>query len=356
MNGDTRTLGFKNILVTGGCGFIGSNFIRYLYHKYPDYRIFNVDLLTYAGNLDSLVDIEKLEAHSFAGEKRYTLVYGDICDERLLDILFSRHHFQMVINFAAETHVDRSIINMSDFIRTNIGGVRAIIEAVRKHQVPRFVHVSTDEIYGSVENGYANEEAPLRPSNPYSSSKAAADLIVQSFIRTHQVPAMIVRGSNNYGPYQYPEKLIPLVITNLIQGKKIPIHGDGHHVRSWLHVEDFSSAIDLVAHRAAPGSIYNVSGEERTNLEILAAIAGALNLDLENFRDYVPDRPGADLRYAVDAGKLQTELGWAPEHTLDKSLVDVVNWYVENPEWWKKIKERSEFTDHYQKQAQGQWS
>lgn len=356
MSEEVNTIEKKAVLVTGGCGFIGSNFIRYLYHRYPEYRIFNVDLLTYAGNLDSLVDIELLEANQIAGDKRYTLIYGDICDERLLDILFTRHHFHMVINFAAETHVDRSIINMSDFIRTNIGGVRAIIEAVRKHHVPRFVHISTDEIYGSIENGYANEESPLRPSNPYSSSKAAADLIVQSFIRTHQVPAMIVRGSNNYGPYQYPEKLIPLAITNLIQGKKIPIHGNGRHVRSWLHVEDFARAIDVVAHKAKPGSIYNVSGEEQNNMEILTVISQALGINLEHLRDYVPDRPGADLRYAVDASRLQSELGWKPQHFLNKSLNDVVGWYVKNPKWWTKIKDQSEFTDHYQKQAKGQWS
>ncbi|MDP3963911.1 MAG: GDP-mannose 4,6-dehydratase, partial [bacterium] len=198
---------YKNILITGGCGFIGSNAVRHFYHRYPKSRIFNLDLLTYAGNTDNLLDVEKLEAGKPAAERRYYFIRGDICDEKLLDIIFREHAFDLVVNFAAETHVDRSIINMTDFIRTNIGGARVLIEAVRTYGVKRFVHISTDEIYGDFPEGYADEMAPLRPSNPYASSKAAADLIVQSFIRTHRVPAVIVRGSNNYGPHQYPEKL-----------------------------------------------------------------------------------------------------------------------------------------------------
>ncbi len=345
----------KNILVTGGCGFIGSNFIRYLYHKYPGYRIFNLDLLTYAGNQDNLLDIEHLECGLDSSQKRYNFLYGNICDVRFLDIIFQRHNFDMVINFAAETHVDRSIVDMNDFINTNIGGVRCLTEAVRKYNVPRFVHISTDEIYGDVASGYSNEDSPLRPSNPYSSSKAAADLIVQSFIRTHRVPAIIVRGSNNYGPYQYPEKLIPLAISNLVEGKRIPIHGEGKHVRSWLHVEDFCGAIDTIAHKSPDHEIYNVSGEERTNVEILDNIAKKLGVRLEDYKEHVNDRPGADTRYAVDASKLVNTLGWVRSHILENDLGDVVDWYLKNQDWWRKIKMKREYLDHYERQSKAKW-
>lgn len=345
----------KNVLVTGGYGFIGSNFIRHLYQVYPQYHIFNVDLLTYAGNPENLLDIETTEAALTISEKRYNFIYGDICDSRLLDIIFQRHNFAVVINFAAETHVDRSIINMSDFIRTNIGGVRSLIEAVRTYQVPRFIHISTDEIYGSVSSGRSNEESPLRPSNPYSSSKAAADLIVQSFIRTHQVPALIVRGSNNYGTYQYPEKLIPLAISNLIEGKKVPVHGAGQHVRSWLHVQDFCRAIDVILHQAPDYEVYNVAGYEKTNLEILSMITQNMGLDLVEYKEHIGDRPGADHRYAVDSSKLQDSLGWRPAHTLEGSLAEVIQWYVQHRAWWEKIKSKKEFLDHYEKQSNGQW-
>ncbi|MDP2684203.1 MAG: dTDP-glucose 4,6-dehydratase [bacterium] len=345
----------KIILVTGGCGFIGSNFIRHLYNKYPEYRIFNLDLLTYAGNQNNLLDIEQIECKSDSNQRRYHFLYGDICDVRYLDIIFQRHNFDMVINFAAETHVDRSIVDMNDFIRTNIGGVRSIIEAVRKYKVPRLVHISTDEIYGDIKEGYSHEESPLRPSNPYSSSKAAADLIVQSFIRTHNVPAVIVRGSNNYGPYQYPEKLIPLAISNIIEGKKIPIHGTGGQVRSWVHVSDFCSAIDEVAHKSPDNEIYNVSGEEKTNLDILNIIAKSLVVNLDDYKEHVNDRPGADTRYAVDASKLSNTLGWSPVHTLEKDLQDVVGWYLKNDEWWREIKKKTEFIEHYNRQQKADY-
>lgn len=345
----------KNVLVTGGAGFIGSCFIRYLHRVYSSYRIVNFDLLTYAGNLENLAPVEKVESVLPEPERRYKFVRGDICDESHLHRLFSEYPFDLVVHFAAETHVDRSIINMGDFIRTNIGGVRSLIEAVRAHRIPRFVHISTDEIYGSVEEGFSTEDAPLCASNPYATSKAAADLIVQSFIRTHKVPALIVRGSNNFGPYQYPEKLIPLVITNIIEGKKIPIHGTGEHKRSWIHVEDFCRAVDIIAHQAPDYEIYNVSGKEKTTFEVIELLARHLGVDLNQHKEHINDRPGADMRYAPDSTKLRRDLGWAPRYDIESHLGEVVHWYVHNQEWWRKIKTRAEYLEHYEKQATGKW-
>lgn len=346
---------FKNILVTGGSGFIGSNFIRYIYNTHPSYRIVNLDLLTYAGNPDNLIDIETQEAGIPKRQKRYIFVHGDICDTELLDKIFSKYEFRLVINFAAESHVDRSIIDATDFIHTNIFGVKMLSEAVRKYNVPRFVHISTDEVYGSIEKGRATESYPLRPSNPYSASKAAAELIIQAFQRTHNIPAIIVRGSNNYGPYQYPEKLIPLAISNIIEGKKIPVHGDGRHIRSWLHVNDFCRAINLIAHEAPLYETYNVSGEERTNLEILTVVASEFGVKLDDKKDHVNDRPGADLRYAPDCSKFKLAFGWKPRYDFRSSVADLVQWYIKNQEWWKKIKSKSAYRDHYDKQASGIW-
>ncbi len=342
---------FKNILITGGCGFIGSNFIRHFYNKYPDYLLVNLDLLTYAGNQENLADIETSEAGRKPNERRYQFVRGDICDEGLLERLFQKYNFDLVINFAAESHVDRSIVNVSDFIRTNIEGVRALIEAARRFRSPRFIHISTDEIYGSVPSGFSDENSPIRPSNPYSSSKASADFLVQSFIKTHKTPALIVRGSNNFGPYQYPEKLIPLAVTNIIEGKKIPIHGTGEHIRSWIHVLDFCSAIDLVAHKAQDYEIYNAGGEQKNNLEVLRLLAKHLGKNIEEHKEHVSDRPGADFRYAIDSSKIRKELGWKPQYALDDSAAELVNWYANNPDWWRKIKNTREFQEHYAKQA-----
>lgn len=345
----------RNILITGGSGFIGSHAVRHFYHAYPRHRIYNLDLLTYAGNAENLLDLERGEEGLPAGERRYHFIYGDICDNALLDKLFKEHRFELVMNFAAETHVDRSIISMNDFVRTNVSGVLSLIEAVRKWDIPRFVHVSTDEVYGDVPEGRTNEDAALRPSSPYSSSKAAADLIVQSFIRTHRVPAVIVRGSNNFGPHQYPEKLIPLAISNIIAGEKVPVHGTGTHVRSWLHVKDFCAAIELIARHAPDYEVYNVSGEERANLEILQEIARHLNTDFARHAMHVNDRPGADKRYAPDSSKIKATLGWAPSHSIRESMGEVVAWYLTNQNWWKRIKSRKEYRDHYEKQSQGKW-
>lgn len=253
----------KNILICGGSGFIGSNFIRRIYNKYSEYKIFNLDLLTYAGNPENLLDIEQKEIAIDLAKRRYNFIRGDICDNALLNDIFDKNNFDTVINFAAESHVDRSFVNFFDFIRTNVEGVRSLVEAAKKYQIARFIQISTDEIYGSVLEGSSDEKAPLQPSNPYAASKASADLLIQSYIKTYRAPALIIRGSNNYGPFQYPEKLIPLAISNIIEGKKVPIHGSGEHKRSWIHVDDFCDAIDIIVHQADDHSIFNVSGEEK---------------------------------------------------------------------------------------------
>lgn len=346
---------FNTALILGGSGFIGSNFIRFFYNQHPDCRIVNYDLLTYAGNPDNLIDIEKLEAKSEEKDKRYRFIKGDICDTQSLDVVFKEFKPDLIINFAAESHVDRSIISSRDFIRTNIEGVRSVIETVRKYSSMRFIQISTDEIYGDTPTVKSTEDTPFRPSNPYAASKAGADLLVQSYIRTYKLPAIIVRGSNNFGPYQYPEKFISLAITNLIENKKIPIHGSGKHIRSWLHVFDFCRAIDLVAREAKDFSIYNVSGEEKSNLEVLQMISNHFNKDLSDFKDHVDDRPGADFRYAPDSSKLERELGWKIEHPIQNSISSLVAWYVDNSEWWQKLKSSEEFKVHYLKQSKAQY-
>lgn len=347
---------YQNVLITGGCGFIGSNFVRHFYHRRSESRIINLDLLTYAGNSENLKDIETLEHGVSEAERRYHFVHGDICDQHLLDELFEKHRFDLVVHFAAESHVDRSIFNMSDFVRTNIEGTRALIEAARRNAVARFINISTDEVYGSIKTGYANEEWPLRPSNPYSASKAGADLLLQAYIRTHDFPAIIIRGSNNYGPYQYPEKLIPLAITNLLEGKKIPVHGYGIHVRNWLHVQDFCRAIDTVIHGDPVHRLYNIAGEEKANYEVLESIARELGKNLSDHRFHVSDRPGADLRYAVDGSRLEKEFGWQRVHNFEEEIGKTVQWYLDRGDWWRSIRNKQGFIEHYERQSKGQWS
>lgn len=337
----------KKILITGGAGFIGSNFVRYLHNKYPNYKIYNLDLLTYAGNPDNLKDI--------SGSKRYFFIKGDICDPNLVSELFRKHKFDIVLNFAAESHVDRSIFKDHQFFKTNFIGVHNLIALVRKYSIPRFVQISTDEIYGEVLKGVSSENHPIQPSNPYAASKAAADLLVQSYMRTHKLPLLIVRGSNNYGPYQYPEKLIPLTITNLIKNKPIPVHGDGQQVRRWLHVEDFCRAIDLVMHKAKDHSIYNVSGTETSNVDIINRIAKALGKDPEHYMYFIKDRPGGDRRYAPDAAKIKKELGWEPKYHVHKHIADVVSWYFDNNDWWTKVKKKKDFQIYYKKQYRSEY-
>lgn len=339
----------QKILVCGGAGFIGSNFIRHIYGAYPNIQIFNLDLLTYSGNRKNLLDIE--------GSERYNFIHGDICDKEKLSKLFAETNFDIVVNFAAESHVDRSLHSSYNFIRTNVTGTHVLIEVSKNFKIPRFVQISTDEVYGDVTDGFSQEHSPLNPSSPYSSSKAAADLLIKSYIRSYNFPALIVRGSNNYGPYQYPEKLIPLSISNFLEKKNVPIHGSGLHIRSWLHVRDFCNAIDLIMFQGRNGEIYNVSGVPKKNLEVLEEIAK--NLKIENewpaLLSYTNDRPGADLRYAPDSSKITNELGWRQLRTFSDGLRETVKWYLDNQDWWKEIKTTPAFLEHYERQYRAQY-
>lgn len=347
----------KKILICGGAGFIGSNFVRHIYHRYPSYQLYNLDLLTYCGNKKNLQDLEAAEAGKPEVESRYVFLQGDICDKDLLDRLITTYRFDIIVNFAAESHVDRSLYSSYDFIRTNVLGVHNLIDACRRHGVSRFVQISTDEVYGDVPTGFCTEHAPLHASNPYSASKASADVLTKSYMRTHKLPAVIVRGSNNFGPYQYPEKLIPLAISNMIEEKPIPVHGTGEHIRSWLHVLDFCQAIDLVLHHGRDGEVYNVAGVQKTNVEVLEAIRAALGLPkrLAAYVAHTNDRPGADLRYAPDAGKIKAELGWALTRQFDEVIHETVEWYLGNRSWWQEIKEKDIFQDHYKRQVEAKY-
>jgi dTDP-glucose 4,6-dehydratase len=340
------------ILVTGGMGFMGSNFIRYIYEKYPSDEIVNFDALTYAGNPDNLADIEDLEAAR--SKRRYLFVRGDIAEPEDIKRAVAAFEPDVIVNFAAESHVDRSLISADEFIRANVVGVQNLIQLSKEHFI-KFLQISTDEIYGDVLDGYSTEDSPIRPSNPYAASKAGADLLVQSYIRSHGAPALIVRGSNNFGPYQYPEKLIPLAITNIIEGAKIPVHGSGKHIRTWLHVDDFVRGVDLVLREGSLGGVYNLAGHEESNLGLLKRIADHLSIEHADALEHVGDRPGADLRYAPHAGKIERELGWTPKHHIHDALPDVVRWYKENHAWWKKVKQRKEFLEHYEKQRQAKY-
>lgn len=351
----TSNNNLKNILICGGSGFMGSHFVRHLYHKYPSYCVFNLDLLTYAGNNLNVRDVELHKLKLPPDDHRYHFIHGDICDRELLDQLFNAYSFASVVNFAAESHVDRSIINSAHFVRTNIQGVHTLMELVRKFEVPQFIQISTDEIYGDVPVDYSHEESPLRPSNPYSASKASADLLVQAFIRTHRVSALIIRGSNNFGPYQYPEKLIPLTTSAYLEGAKIPVHGSGEHIRNWVYVKDFTGAVDLVMHRASPYTIWNVSGTPKTNLEVIHTIGELLGRNPAEHISHINDRPGSDLRYAPSSEKIKRELGWQPQYNFETALAETVEWYRANQDWWKTIKQSETFRLHYEKQSKAQY-
>ncbi len=347
----------KKFLIAGGAGFIGSNFIRHIYNSYPEYQIFNLDLLTYCGNQDNLADIEKAELKNSDGSRRYIFVQGDICNKELVDRLIGQEHFDVVVNFAAESHVDRSLSSAYDFIRTNVVGVHTLLEVCRKHKVPRYVQISTDEVYGDIAEGFVDESAPLNPSNPYAASKASADVLIRSYMRSHNFPAVIIRGSNNVGPYQYPEKLIPLAISNFLENKKMPIHGDGFHVRSWLYVEDFCRAIDRVVHDGKLHEVYNASGTPKSNLEVLAAIHSYLKLPepLDSYKIHTKDRPGADRRYSPAAHKINTDLGWSPVYDFDKAIKSTVDWYMAHEDWWRDLKRQQGFLDHYKRQQEANY-
>ncbi len=316
------------IVVTGGCGFIGSNFIRYMFGKHPGIVIINLDKLTYAGNPENLRDIE--------GERHYTFVRGDICDERVVEELITAE-LDAVVNFAAESHVDRSITAPDEFIRTDVFGTFTLLEACRKRGVSRYLQVSTDEVYGSIEDGSFTEESTIAPNSPYSASKASADLLVRAYHKTYGMPVLITRSSNNFGPYQYPEKLMPLFITNAMDDLRLPLYGDGMNVRDWLFVADNCAAIDLVLQEGNPGEVYNIGGgQERTNIEITRGILDILGKP-ESLIEFVTDRPGHDRRYSLDFSKVAA-LGYKPRTDFEKMLEETVRWYVDNCSWWEPLK------------------
>lgn len=345
----------KNILVTGGAGFIGSNFIHYLLRTEKDIRVVNFDTLTYAGNLENLAEA--------ANDPRYQFIQGNICDEEQSIAALRDHQIDTVVHFAAESHVDRSILGPRQFIETNVMGTFTMLEAARKYwltdqslplETIRFHHVSTDEVFGSLKPGEPawTEETPYAPNSPYAASKAASDHLVRSYGHTYKLPYTITNCSNNYGPYQFPEKLIPLIILNAMEGKPLPVYGDGQQVRDWLHVEDHCEAIHLVLTKGATGSTYNIGGENQpANLTIVETVCDILDeIDLNlthrphrNLIQFVKDRPGHDRRYDMDTGKIRAELGWHPRHDLNQGLLETVNWYLSHPEWVAAVRHRQEY-------------
>ena len=323
-----------NVLVTGGAGFIGSNFVHYMLEKYPEDKIVNLDLLTYAGNMPNLADVMSNPNHVF--------VKGNIQNSELVRYLIETHDITHIVNFAAESHVDRSILNPEIFVETNVLGTLNLLNVAKELNIEKFLQVSTDEVYGSLgAKGYFTEKTNLEPSSPYSASKTSADLLVHSYYETFGMNVNITRCSNNYGPYHFPEKLIPLIITNAMDGKQLPIYGDGMNVRDWLHVKDHCQAIDLVLRKGEKGEVYNVGGHnERTNNEIVDLIVDYMDVS-RDLIVYVEDRLGHDKRYAIDPTKLETELGWKPEYTFDTGIVETIEWYLNNEEWWRPLKERA---------------
>jgi len=320
----------KNVLVTGGAGFIGSNFINHILTESDDYNIINLDKLTYAGNLENL----KLSED----KKNYHFVKGDICNYELVDYLFQKFQIKFVINFAAESHVDRSILGSKVFYETNVIGTNVLLEVSRRRGIEKFLQVSTDEVYGSLgAEGLFTETTPLSPNSPYSSSKAAADMMVQAFYHTYGMPIVTTRCSNNYGPFQFPEKLIPLMIINSLNNKKLPVYGDGMNVRDWIYVIDHNKAIALVFEKGKEGEVYNIgASNEMPNIEIIKLILNHLKRG-DELIEFVKDRPGHDRRYAIDSSKIQNELGWISEFSFEQAIGKTIDWYLENKQWWARI-------------------
>jgi dTDP-glucose 4,6-dehydratase len=328
------------LLITGGAGFIGSNLLHYFTEKYPHYTLINLDKLTYAGNLENL---KRLETTS-----NYRFVKGDIGDRELVEVLF-QEKLDGVINLAAESHVDRSIEQPDVFIKTNVLGTQVLLDMAHKYQTPRFLQVSTDEVYGSLgSTGFFTEQTPLSPNSPYSAGKAGADLLVKSYFQTFGTPVLITRCSNNYGPYQFLEKLIPLMISNALEDKELPVYGDGLNIRDWLFVNDHCRAIDLVFHRGTSGEVYNIGGHnEHSNIDIVKIILKELSKP-ESLIKYVKDRPGHDRRYAVDASKIKNALGWLPEISFETGIKQTIRWYLDNRSWWENIKS-GDYCRYYEK-------
>lgn len=331
------------VLVTGGAGFIGSNFVRYALRHHPDWQVVNLDKLTYAGNPRNLDDITSDPVTS----ARYRFVQGDIADEACVNPLFAEEQFDFALNFAAETHVDRSIGNPGDFIKTDVYGTYVLLEAAKQYGLQRFIQISTDEVYGSIEKGSFTEESPLNPRNPYSASKAGADRLAYSYYATYDLDVIVTRASNNYGPFQYPEKLIPLFVTNALDDKPLPLYGDGKNIRDWLHVEDHCSGLDFVLLNGKPGEVYNIGGgNERMNCEITQLILKTLGKP-ESLVRQVEDRKGHDRRYSISTEKL-FNLGWRPSRTFDTGIIETIRWFENNRPWWEPIKS-GEYKDYYLK-------
>ncbi len=331
----------KNILVTGGAGFIGSAFVRYMVEKYPHYNIIVLDKLTYAGNMDNLLPV--------SDEPNYRFERGDIADAETVERICQEHSIDTVVNFAAESHVDRSILNPGAFLQTDVVGVYVLLEACRKLGIQRFHHISTDEVYGSITEGHFTETHPLEPNNPYSAAKAGGELMIRAYQVTHGLHTTITRGSNTFGPYHYPEKLIPFFVTEAIDDRPLPLYGDGSQVRDWLYVLDHCEGVDVVLHQGAPGEIYNVGGEnERQNIEITHRILTQLGKP-DTLIKHVEDRPGHDRRYSITNEKMRSHFGWSPRTPFDEALQQTVQWYVDNEWWWRKIKS-GEYLEFYKKQ------
>ena len=329
----------KTMLVTGGCGFIGSNFIRYMLRNHPEYHIIDLDKLTYAGNPANLADV--------ADDPRYRFVQGDICSVDVVDPLVQEA--DIIVNFAAESHVDRSIMGGAEFVQTDVYGTYVLLESAKNHGVEKFHQISTDEIYGSLESGAWTEDYPLLPRNPYSASKASAELLIRAYHITHDLPTLVTRASNNIGPYQYPEKRVPLYITNAIDDASLPIYGNGLQVRDHLHVEDHCAAIALVLQQGKIGEAYNVGGANEANgLEVARTILARLNKP-ESLIQFIDDRPGHDQRYALDDDKIRA-LGWVPQYDFHTAMNLTVDWYVENQKWWRQIKASEDYQTYYQRQ------
>ena len=327
------------VLVTGGAGFIGSNFLRYMVNKYPNYDFINLDALTYCGNLENLKDIEDKDNYSF--------VKGNVCDTELVNGIVENVDY--IVHFAAESHVDRSIEDPGIFIKSNILGTQTLLDASKKTGIRKFLQVSTDEVYGSLgPEGYFTEQTPLQANSPYSASKAGADLMVRAYHNTFDLPVNITRCSNNYGPYQFPEKLIPLMISNAIENKELPVYGDGKNIRDWLHVYDHCTGIDLVLHKGKAGEVYNIGGHnERANIDIVKLILNELDKP-ESLIKFVSDRLGHDRRYAIDSSKIRRDLGWRPKYTFEEGIIETIHWYLDNQDWISKVKS-GQYQDYYNK-------
>lgn len=330
------------LLVTGGAGFIGSNFVHHMIKFHPEDTIVNYDLLTYAGNLENLKDVEN--------HPNYHFVRGNICNRELVEYVIDQYDIDTVVNFAAESHVDRSITEPDLFVKSNVLGTQTLLDVAKSKNINKYLQISTDEVYGSLgADGYFTETTPLAPNSPYSSSKASADLMVRAYYETFGMNVNITRCSNNYGPYHFPEKLIPLVVTNALEGKELPVYGDGKNIRDWLYVEDHCAAIDLVLHKGKPGEIYNVGGHnEKCNIDIVELIVDTLGKSRDLIK-HVSDRLGHDRRYAIDPTKIETELGWKPQFNFDSGIKETIQWYLDHEDWWRKIKS-GEYMDYYKKQ------